>query len=283
MNKKDLSLPILRWMVMLACSIMLAGVCMITARAETAGTDGYVLMNIPYEKFYQAELAEGSAKVDAVTSATKNKPRTGTLAGGSYHVDPEGTDISGVIYPVYVSDMTALFQYKQITDEDSVDITVTNRGKESTTTYKGKDALFESADYSYYVLSEKPAFYKEFNTDGSFSAVKGEARTVSGVEGTVTAGARHADVEISLSGTEGIAQGDTVSAVIVTDSDGKTYGLRHVTNIWRATEIGWNLSDMDLGGENHKKYPLYYPAGDLRLSCIPCHSQEWLCSDEHSL
>jgi hypothetical protein len=38
--------------------------------------------------------------VDAVTSATLNKPRTGTLAGGSYHVNADGSDISGVIYPV---------------------------------------------------------------------------------------------------------------------------------------------------------------------------------------
>lgn len=209
-------------------------------------------MNIPYDEFYQAELAEGSGKVDAVTSATKNKPRTGNLAGGSYHQNPDGTDIRGIIYPVFVKDMAALSQYKQITDDSSVDITVTNRGVTSTTTYKGKEALFESPDYSYYILSEKPAIYKKWNDDKSFSAVSARASKVEGVTGKVTVGARHANVEIALSGTEGIAQGDPVSAVIVTDSDEKTYGLRHVANLWRATEIGWNFDEMDLTGKSIK-------------------------------
>ena len=56
----------------------------------------YVLMNIPYGEFYKAELGENAAAVDAVSSATKNKTRIGTLAGGAYHVNPDGTDITGV-------------------------------------------------------------------------------------------------------------------------------------------------------------------------------------------
>lgn len=54
------------------------------AQETLTGTDEavYVLMNIPYAEFY---AAEGDDSVDAVSSATKNKPRTKTLSGGSYH------------------------------------------------------------------------------------------------------------------------------------------------------------------------------------------------------
>ena len=218
----------------------------ISVEEETAG-DAYVLMNIPYADFYAEEGVDES--VDAVTSATKNKPRTGTLAGGSYHVNADGTDISGVIYPVYVADMSALAGYTEITDASSVSITVTNRGQETTTEYTGSEALFEAPDYAYYVLSETPAFYKTLNADGTFSASAGSVTTVDGAEAAVTYNARHADVEISLTLPSGVEQGDSVSAVVLTDSEGKTYALRHIANIWRSTEIGWDYDEFDLLGE----------------------------------
>ena len=56
-------------------------------------------------------------------------------------------------------------KYTQVTDDDSVDITVTNRGQTSTTTYTGKDALFQNADYAYYNLTEVPSYYKEVSVD----------------------------------------------------------------------------------------------------------------------
>ncbi len=214
---------------------------------ETAATDAYVLMNIPYADFYAAEGIEG--EVDAVTSATKNKPRTSTLAGGSYHVNADGTDISGVIYPVYVADLSALAGYTEITDAASVSITVTNRGQETTTEYTGSEALFEAPDYAYYVLSETPAYYKTLNADGTFSAVTGSVTAVEGAGAAVTYNARHADIEISLSLPSGVVQGDSVSAVVLTDSEGKTYALRHIANIWRGTEIGWDYDEFDLLGK----------------------------------
>ncbi|MBQ9438490.1 MAG: hypothetical protein IJU50_09160, partial [Lachnospiraceae bacterium] len=222
---------------------------------ETPAADSlYVLMNIPYGDFYKAELGGNDAVVDAVSSATKNKPRTGTLAGGSYHVNKDGSDISGVVYPVFVADKTLLEGLTQVTDDTSVSITVTNRGKETTTEYKGKDALFESASYSYYLLSEKPERYKTLTKEEgvlSFGAVSGRTTTIEGASGTVTFGARHADIEIVLEGlsktegeeTIGIAQGDEVSGVVLTDSDGTKYGLRHIVNLWRGTQIGWNSDE----------------------------------------
>ena len=219
----------------------------VTIQAPEASESGYVLMNIPYADFYKAELGENDPAVDAVSSATLNKPRTGTLAGGSYHVNSDGSDISGVIYPVYVEDMSRLAEYEQITDASSVDITVTNRGTTSTTTYSGPEALFEAPDYAYYVLSEAPALYKTLNEDGSFSAVNAQASTVEGVTADLTVGARHADVEIALSGTEGVETGSAVSGVVLTFADGGKMGLRHIENLWRATELGGSAAV--LGGK----------------------------------
>ena len=104
-------------------------------------TAAYVLMNIPYDQFYKAELKNNDVKVDAFTSATLNKSRTknGVMANGSYHVNADGSDITGVTFPVKVNDISALKGQKQVTDESSVDVTVTNRGQTTTTTYKGSN------------------------------------------------------------------------------------------------------------------------------------------------
>ncbi len=85
----------------------------------------YVLMNIPYADFY---AAEGTADVDAVSSATLNKTRTASLAGGSYHVNSDGTDITGITFPVKVDEGVDLSDYEKITEASSVTISVTNRG-----------------------------------------------------------------------------------------------------------------------------------------------------------
>ena len=73
----------------------------------------------------------------------------------------DGTDITGVSFPVKVLTAWALKNAEQVTDADSYDITVTlkGKGKESTTTYTGADALFENESYAYYKLSETPAYY----------------------------------------------------------------------------------------------------------------------------
>ena len=71
----------------------------------------------------------------------------------------DGTDITGISFPVKVLTPWALKNAKQVTDADSYDITVTLKGKESTTTYTGADALFENESYAYYKFSETPAYY----------------------------------------------------------------------------------------------------------------------------
>lgn len=205
-------------------------------------TAEYVLMNIPYAGFYAADV-NNSVAVDAFSSATLNKTRSATLAGGSYHVNPDGSDITGITFPVKITGDVDLSAYTQITDESSVDIIVTNRGTTTTTTYSGKDALFESASYSYYILDEEPAYYKELsvNEDGSlsFGKVVGEAQELSGVTAELLTESKYGDYQLNLDGWEIDTNTDKVYGVIISTKEGNDYGLRHLENIWKGIELSW--------------------------------------------
>ena len=216
-----------------------------------AEKDVYVLMNIPYDVFYKAETTNNDVKVDAFTSATKNKTRTGSLAGGSYHVNADGSDITGITYPVKVDSSVDLSKYKQVTDSDSVSITVTNRGKTTTTEYKGKDALFENESYAYYTLSETPVNYKEVSADAGgnlvFSEVKGqEATKLEGVTAELLTESSYGDYQLNLDGLpEDKITSSNVNAVVVKTTDGTSYGMRHLENIWRGKELAWSTGFTD--------------------------------------
>lgn len=227
----------------------------------------YVLMNIPYNEFYKAELGENAAAVDAVSSATKNKTRIGTLAGGSYHVNPDGSDITGVTYPVRVktSDLSGL---KQVTNSDSVSITVKNKkGEDETSTYTGREALFESASYSYYALSSTPSYYKEATlTNGkwSFGKATGAASEDTAKIAKFKAPGHHADYEMEIE-SDKIAKGKKVYAVVLTTTDGNTYGLHHVTEIWHVTKLGFK-ADPALVGKTISAVTYYTEDGVIKLN-----------------
>ena len=206
----------------------------------------YVLMNIPYGEFYEAEIAGNEMPVDSVSSATKQKTRTGSLVGGSYHSDPEGTKINGVIYPVRIKKGTDLSSFRQITDDDSVTITVTNRGKENKKEYKGKDALFQSEDHSYYILSETPDYYKELTigADGnlSFGIVQTEKENIeNGVKAKLQTESSYGDYQISFDGLpSSVREASEVYGVVLHTEEGEDYGLRHLENIWLKTNLAWS-------------------------------------------
>ena len=205
----------------------------------------YVLMNIPYAAFYKAETTGNDTKVDAFTSATKNKTRTKGLAGGSYHENADGSSIDGITYAVKVDPSVDLSKYKEVKDGDSVEITVTNRGQTTTTTLTGKDTLFENASYAYYPLTEAPENYKEVSVDADgnlvFSEVKGqEATKVEGVTAELSTKTSYGDYELDLDGLPEEIKSDNVNAVVVKTTDGTAYGMRHLENIWRGNEIAWS-------------------------------------------
>lgn len=215
---------------------------------QTEG-EAYVLMNIPYDDFYKAELKKNDVKVDTFTSATKQKTRS-SYAKGSYHVNSDGSDITGVTFPVKVSDISVLKDKKQIKDNDSVSITTAIKGKETTTEYKGKDALFESDSYSYYVLSKEPSYYKELTVgeDGSFtfSAIEGKsaAPETKQVQAEFKTKSNHGDYQLKFDKTEFKSiiniDTDTVYGAVINTTDGTTYGLCHQENIWKGYELAWS-------------------------------------------
>lgn len=214
----------------------------------------YVLMNIPYADFYAAE--SNNAGTDIVTSATRQKTRS-SLASGSYHVNSDGTDISGVTFAVKVGKCDIDWsKFTRVTDDSSVTITTSIKGKVSTTTYTGKDALFESADYSYYVLpaGEVPTNYKELTADSEgnlrFGAVEGKKATeLENVKADFKTSSKYGDYEIDFKnlreqmvdadGNQATVYGAVVNAA---DADGTTegYGMRTVENIWKGKEIAWS-------------------------------------------
>ena len=169
---------------------------------------GYVLMNIPYADFFEAEGIDG---VDIVSTATV-KTYNQNMAGGSYHAgyeaaDPiSGAEILGVIYPVYVEDLSVLQGMTQVTDADTATITVA-AGKSSTTTKEvsGKDLLFASGSYAFYILGQEPANYKTLSGSAgsySFSAVKNGAQAAQIASANLTYGGHYTDLTLNVEADE---------------------------------------------------------------------------------
>ena len=56
----------------------------------------------------------------------------------------------------------------------------------------------------------------------------------------LTTNGRHANYEMKLSDFDLDTSTNKVYGVVLTAADGSEYGLHHVTNIWRGTELGFN-------------------------------------------
>lgn len=218
-----------------------------TVKAEEDPSDyEYVLMNIPYSAFYKKEV-NNDVDVDVFTSATLNKTRTASLAGGSYHVNADGSQIDGITFPVKVDKNVDLSKYKQVKDTDSVDITVTIKGQTSTTTYTGKEALFQNEDYAYYNLTEVPSCYKEVSVDGdgnlTFGKTVGDVTPLEGLSAELSTETRYGDYQLDIDGLRDklTAHGATkINGVVINTKEGSSYGLRHLENIWKMKELAWS-------------------------------------------
>lgn len=224
---------------------------------DTTAEDGnekieYVLMNIPYEEFYRSQLKNNNVKVDAFTSATKSKSRTSGMMNGNsaYHTDAEGTNLAGVTFPVKVSDPSVLANLTRVTDDASVSITTTKKGQTSTKVYNGKDALIENADHAYYVLTEAPEYYKELTVDEAGNFSFGEIQNMKtqsvAVESnfTFTTDTKYGDYELDIN--DELFSGfintndDKIYGAVINTTDGTTYALRHLENIWRGGHLAWS-------------------------------------------
>ena len=56
---------------------------------------GFVLMNVPYDKVYENDI-QNNTKVDAVSSATKEKTRKKKVVNGTYHSE-DGSEIKNTV------------------------------------------------------------------------------------------------------------------------------------------------------------------------------------------
>lgn len=226
------------------------GIFVIPTDLKVEKQEIYALMNIPYDELYKNDLKRNDIPVDAMTSATYQKTRTKSLSNGSYHKNSDGSKIDGVTFPVKlkVNSDKALEKLTHVGDySKELTITTTLRGKQQTNTYKGRDTLFENGTYAYYVLSpeEKPDFYKEVTVgkDGKFefSETKfqdGKSAEKSNATAEITTKTTRGDYQINVSGLDESVTNSSIYEVILETTDGKSYGLRHLENIWRGTELG---------------------------------------------
>ncbi len=220
-------------------------------------TSGYVLMNVPYAAFFATQGVDG---VDAVSTATL-KTYNQTMAAGSYHdgydaVEPlSDAKILGVTYPVYVEDLEDLAGLTKVTDESAATISVA-AGKSGLTTkdVTGVDVLFASGDYAYYVLEDAPNLYLTATktVDGfAFTGPEAEVESAAFDSVNIAYGGHHADVAITVADAANLTDYARLFGVVAT-VDGVEYALRHVENLWRKSETGWNWDGVDGTGLSGK-------------------------------
>ena len=116
-------------------------------------------------------------------------------------------------------------------------------------------------------MSSTPSFYKEATlSDGKWTFGKA---TGAASEGTATiakfkTSGHHTDYEIKVE-SDKITKGQKVYAVVVTDTDGNSYGLRHVAEIWHAIELGFE-ADSALVGKTISAVTYYTDDGVIKLN-----------------
>lgn len=266
--------------------------CADSASSSSEDSKVFALVNIPFEKFFEEET---NGKFDAYSSATI-KAANGSITYGTYHKDfenaesaskvPSNQKTTGITYPVKInrSDLAVLKNLGGVEITDSTpftDVTVSGRGGASTIRYEGKQNLYNNGDYSYYVLSQAPASYKDAHVSGqniSFGKIKGNTKTIDTLYVTVEPGEAHHEFspmitlyikDDSVSSSAGIgvkkltfdecadrAKKVTVDSttneesfadqkltslrsVIATSTDGKSFGLTVLNNIfWGKSQIG---------------------------------------------
>ena len=217
----------------------------------------YVLMNIPYKVFYDAEGAK-IGDVDTISSAT-NKTGNYGKAGGAYHsfttasVAEDGTvtavgsanksQVKGVTWPVRAESLEAVkaMDGKEVTDENNV-VTATNgKGKTNSQTLLGYETLTEQQDYSYYLLKSQPANYLELK-DGTIDTSKIVSEQKGKADVTVSYGTNWGDVQLAIVADSIKDTSDKlVNAVVITAEDGTKAAFYHLDQIWANNSIGWKV------------------------------------------
>lgn len=230
----------------------------------------YATVNMEYEDFYYGELnsitdvaAENmdlskdivdqvysDNQYDAVTSATTSKSvRFGTTYFDTDVTNDEKSDGTGVningVKDVQIAIPEAL--YKKLYDNYK-NVNGTNKNHQ---VY----AYLKNASYSETAFTE----YKELNGDGTFKAMVTEKADSSDITASITSTSAWGDYQISISNLPDtvITSGDTanVLGVVLTDSDGKKYGMLAEDNLWfKAGEISFAVKEFSEPHGNHVSY-----------------------------
>ena len=216
------------------------GVAMADGASDTITAKGsFVKMNIPYGDFFAAEF-EGGDSVDTVSSATLKKASNDKLTGGTYHLE-DNSKILGVSFPVFIPDGVKIDENLKVDDET---------------------ALYSAADYSYTALSETPVNYKVLDIDDSgkysFGKTVGDSEDFPADDACINTATFWGDYEIDLD--ESLSE-KTVFAATIHTTDGKTYGMRSLENVWRGFEIAFATTKAYK--EPHGNMVSYLPYADL--------------------
>ncbi len=198
-----------------ACAAICLSSVPFSASAAEAGDYVYGTMNIPYADFYKGEFknSPNAYDVDAVSSATSGKWKMneeGKLVEGTFNeanAEGEGGKILGVTYPVAVK-------------------------KDDLSAVSGKMNFTETSDV--------PAAYKVVSVDNgaiSFSEVKDSTPEKLSGEATITANTAWGDYLVKVADMP--QDMGAISGALIKTTDGKTYGMRHLENIWRG-ELAWS-------------------------------------------
>ena len=253
----------------------------------------YALVNIPFETFFKEEAGE----FDAYSGAT-TKVAAGNMSYGTYHTQATAKEATtrGITYPVKIAKASlSSLTGKEVTDESpSFEVTTSARGQNTTIRYKGKQNLFQSSDYSYYLLKDEPAYYKELSVvDGKVSAGKivGEAKEIKNLYVTIAAGEAHHDFSPAITlyvddpnnagkvtkltfsdeadKAEKITDAGTseqvlsaLKAIVATSSEGKSYGLTTLSNFF------WGKSQIGFKAPKDKEYYPQHPLVGKQVSSL---------------
>ncbi|MCD8395632.1 MAG: hypothetical protein LUD12_00335 [Lachnospiraceae bacterium] len=192
-----------------------------------AATPYYGTMTLTYEEFYSCLVGDASS-VDAVSSAT-----TGKYSMFANESISEVTDAGYTIYGVTNVPVKVL---PSVTSEQKALITADEDG------------------------AEAPAQYWTVNANGVTATTLNVAATVTDATAELSTSSNWGDylVAITESSTsylrntrsdEGFAVGSNILGIVVKTTDGSSYGLTHMNNIWVQTyEFAFNADDANTAG-----------------------------------
>ncbi len=204
----------------------------------------YVMMNVPYRTFYAAynltdmavwEVEDG---IDAVSTATTSKFKGVTgLAKGTYN---NGKYIMGVVIPVEVSAEA----YEKLPKD-----------------------LKENDNYAFTVLDEKPGAYSTLSIadDGSYEFSKlQEFKTDYVSVGEIDTSQDYGDYVIPLNGFlnngSKVQTGEdtyaeyTVYGAVINTSDGKSFGMTCLENLWYGSRVpNLEIAASIIGGKGERR------------------------------